>query len=93
MSDQEFMDVITPVILENGKTIWTKVGTAFPNTDTNKKHAMVISLTAVPLAFFTKEEIKLYVFPSKRNYNQNSNWTPKTPDKVDTHKYHDDVPF
>lgn len=68
-NDKEYMDAMVPVELENGKTIWTKVGTAFPNNDPEKRHEMLISLTAVPLSMFNRDEIKIFVFP-QRNQKQ-----------------------
>lgn len=70
MCDNEYLDAMVPVELENGKTIWTKIGTAFPNNDPNKGHEMVISITSVPLNMFNKEEIKVFIFPQRQKNNK-----------------------
>ncbi len=64
------MDAMVPVELSNGKTIWQKIGTAFENDDPNKRHAMVISITAIPVSAFAGNEIKIYVYPGKKSKKQ-----------------------
>lgn len=61
----DYMDVVVPIELENGKTIWHKVGTAFPNNNPNKKHKMVISMISIPLGIFMRGEVKMFIFPQK----------------------------
>jgi hypothetical protein len=87
MADNEFYDAMVPVTLENGKTIWTKIGTAFPNNKPDKKHKMVLSITSVPLSMFTKDEIKIFVFP-QREYQRRPQQQEFPPPPTG-----DDVPF
>lgn len=93
MNDQNNFRVMTPVTLDNGKTIWNKVGAAFKNYDSSKKHEMVISLTSLPLSAFSREEIKLYVFPDTSNYNRQNNQEPERYQPTKPPVYDDDVPF
>lgn len=90
MSDTEFLDVMVPIELENGKTIWNKIGTAFPNSDPGKKHKMVLSITSIPLAAFTKEEIKVFIFPQR---NQQQRRRPQQQSFDTSPPMDDDVPF
>ena len=66
-SNEDYMDVVVPIELENGKTIWHKVGTAFPNNNPDKKHKMVISMISIPLGIFMRGEVKMFIFPQKYN--------------------------
>lgn len=85
--------VMTPIVLDNGKTVWNKVGVAFKNSDSSKKHEMVISITALPLSMFVREEVKLYVF---QDTEYKGTYKPQHKDN-DTFRQSppmdDDVPF
>ena len=63
----EMLNVMAPITLENGKTLWHKVGVAFPNTDPNKKHKFVLSITSLPVN--PPCPLKLFVFPQENNKN------------------------
>jgi len=65
-SNDEYYDAVVPIEI-NGKTIWHKVGTAFPNRNPDKKHKMVISMVSVPLCMFSGGEFKVFVFPQRDN--------------------------
>ena len=66
------MDIVVPIELSSGKTIWQKIGTAFENDDPNKKHVMSISITALPTSSFMKNEIRCYIYPQKTSNNKSS---------------------
>jgi hypothetical protein len=63
-------NVMTPIKLESGKTIWQKVGVAYENDDPTKKHKMVISLVALPLGMPASTELKLFVYPQEEYRRQ-----------------------
>lgn len=88
-ANHEFLDVMVPVALENGKTIWNKIGTAFPNDDPNKKHKMVLSITSIPLSAFTKEEVKIFIFPQRQKQQRPQRQFDYDPPPMGD----DDVPF
>ncbi len=71
MEHDEYYDAVVPLTV-NGKTIWHKVGTAFPNHNQDKKHKMVISMVSVPLSMFSSGEVRIFIFPQRdRNNHRN----------------------
>jgi len=69
-------NVMTPIQTDNGKTVWDKVGVAFPNTDPNKNHKMVLSLTSFPIN--PSSPLKLFIFPQQGNKQQAPDPPPPT---------------
>jgi len=78
-------NVMTPIQTDNGKTVWDKVGVAFPNHDSNKKHKMVLSITSLPVK--PESPLKLFIFPQPQT-NRRGQTHEEPPPPTD-----DDVAF
>jgi len=90
MRDKQY-NVMTPIKLESGKTIWQKVGIAYENDDPSKKHRMVISLVALPLGMPASTELKLFVYPLEEQYRRRQE--PREPPPQRSFDSDDDVNF
>jgi hypothetical protein len=73
------MDIVVPIELLSGKTIWQKIGTAFENDDPSKKHTMMISITAIPTSTFIGNEIRAFIYPTNNKQNDQPLSPPKPP--------------
>ena len=84
----EIFNVMTPIQTDNGKTVWDKVGVAFPNSDPTKNHSMVLSLTSFPIR--PDSPLKLFIYPQ-----QNKQQSVPHPSSDDSGVPHpgDDVKF
>lgn len=93
-NNDEYYDAVVPIEV-NGKTIWHKVGTAFPNRNPDKKHKMVISMVSVPLSMFSGGELRVFVFPQKDNRQQRQRPLPRMAPRDMDGELHspDDVDF
>ncbi|MCK5616072.1 hypothetical protein KAR91_80155 [Candidatus Pacearchaeota archaeon] len=74
MTDEQY-NVITPIKLESGKTLWQKVGVAYENNNPAKKHKMMISIVALPLGMPASTELKLFIYPQEEQYRRPSKST------------------
>lgn len=59
-------DVMAPVEVASGQTIWVKVGVAKGVDDPKKKHVAELSILTLPLDAFKGGELRLFLYPVKK---------------------------
>lgn len=69
-------NIMVPIELESGKTIWHKIGVLFENPDKNKKYIASISIQSLPLQAMTKGEIRAFIFPFDGGNKQKNDKMP-----------------